>query len=216
MVSSLQLLGFALVLLAVVVVVIPNMLCFGSGISHGLRFIDWFYPWPQNHKPFLAMPSVIRSHILLNGGSLLLGLILLFPYSSPMTSSSFDTLLALYVSSLLLGSACSIIFSMRNAAHKLPGTVSFVFMALASVIPACCAAYAQWFLLSNTLARAHLVRSYAALFGAGVLFRLFAITLMPMVASQHKREAWIILIWGCWWLPSMVSDVCITPGLAVL
>ena len=81
-------------------VVIPNVLAFGSSIHNGLSFIDWFYPWPQNHKVFLAMPSLIRCHIVANGLALILGFFLVAPVIGPWgwltVTDSFSKLFAMY------------------------------------------------------------------------------------------------------------------------
>jgi hypothetical protein len=95
-----------------------------------------------------------------------------------------------YVVLLVTGSSCSLVFSARNAAHKLAGTVSFGFMAAGAVVPATAALYCATSCCHNTFpetpcdggggngdddaiaacGRAHVwfVRSFAALFGAGV------------------------------------------------
>jgi hypothetical protein len=103
------------------------------------------------------------------------------------------------------GSACSVRFSAANSAHKLAGTVSFAFMALGSVLPALMAVAAQ-IVYRHEDARKWLGKSYAALWGAGVLFRFLAVTGMPRVPPEHKREMWLVLIWVSWVGPLALAD----------
>lgn len=57
-----------------VAMVVPNVLAFGYSLPHGLRLIDWIYPWKQNHFAFKQNPTLIRSHILGNGVALLVNM----------------------------------------------------------------------------------------------------------------------------------------------
>ena len=76
--SALAYLAFSTTLVGVLAIVVPNMVAFGSSIQNGLAFIDWFYPWVQNHTAFLARTKLIRGHIVGNGASLVIGLALLW------------------------------------------------------------------------------------------------------------------------------------------
>lgn len=207
--------GWVVLVSSTVGMAVPNMVAFGLSIRQGLRLIDWFYPWPQNHKAFLSSPFLIRSHILGNGTALLCGLILLYQSHSPPASdpwaAKYPLLLSLYFCTLLSGSVCSIFFSARNAAHKPAGTVSFLFMALGCLTPASISLYYELSLLDRRWSIHWLARSCAALYGAFVLFRLFALVLMPLIPGAHKREFWFVLTWASWWLPSALCDVLLAP-----
>ena len=183
---------------------ITNIVAFAMGIKWGLRWIDWFYPWPQNHSVFLAMQAFITAHVFLNGFALLVGTVMVFPGLWP-AAVDFGLLLPIYVTSLVLGSSFSIRFSWANAAHKLAGSVSFMFMALGSIFPALMAGFAQASDRHDD-ARKWLAKSYAALWGAGVLFRVLAVIGMPRVPSEHKREMWLVLIWVSWAVPLAFAD----------
>lgn len=242
---------YIVVLVGLVCIIFPNIIAFGWSVRRGLAFIDWFYPWPQNHRAFLKHPVLIRSHVVLNGASLLLGFGLVFHEHALVEAvataatqygggyglistqpedqrdhvrESFRLLLLVYTALLVGGTTMSIRFSARNAVHRTTGTVAFGFMAAASVFPACTAVFLELFgdfasekLRAPTFARtrAHLIRSFAAQFGAGVCFRVLAVSVMGWVPNQHKREAWLILIFGSWWLPSALCDMMWVPGLGV-
>ena len=190
-------------LLLSLLMVLPNVLAFGCSFEKGLALIDWVYPWPQSHGTFRRHKGLISCHIFFNGFALILGLYLLRPYGN----SSSDLLYAIFIVSLCVGSACSICFSARNKAHKLAGIVSFGAMALASVGPACALAYARWVEGDLERARTQLTRSVISLFGAAVCFRVLAISVMPRIAQQHRRECWIVLIWASWWIPLSLYDL---------
>ena len=57
--------GWAAVAAGLVAIVVPNVLAFSWSIEAGLKFIDAFYPWPQNHSAFLRRPLQIRAHAAL-------------------------------------------------------------------------------------------------------------------------------------------------------
>jgi hypothetical protein len=199
--------GWAAVAAGLVAIVVPNVLAFSWSIEAGLKFIDAFYPWPQNHSAFLRRPLQIRAHAALNGAALVWGLALLCPLLPPWADGFFSPLaLDIYLGALVVGSVASVAFSATNAAHRLAGTLSFLFMALACVVPAASAWHALRWRGDEARARAHLVRSVAALFGAGVMFRVFAVTLMPLVPKTHSRECWLVLIWASWWIPAAAAD----------
>eukprot|EP00927_Polykrikos_kofoidii_P082752 TRINITY_DN8308_c0_g2_i1.p1 TRINITY_DN8308_c0_g2~~TRINITY_DN8308_c0_g2_i1.p1 ORF type:complete len:246 (-),score=15.56 TRINITY_DN8308_c0_g2_i1:374-1111(-) len=219
--------------LGLVTIVLPNLFCFGWSMRCGLAFIDWFYPWPQNHQAFLKHPRLIRSHVVLNGASLLLGFGLVFHEERVLGAFSwnqdkwlsFRALLVLYLSLLFLGTFFSLRFSSRNATHRATGTFAFGVMAAGAVLPACAATLAAFGSGESSRhiedeqhmrARAHLTRSFAAQFGAGVCFRILAVTAMKIIPNSHKREAWLILIFVSWWLPGAVCDALWTPGLGIL
>jgi hypothetical protein len=194
------------VALGAVAAAVTNIVAFAMGIKWGLRWIDWFYPWPQNHKVFRSMQAAITAHVFLNGFALLVGTLMVFPGLWPKPAAvDFGLLLPIYVTSLVLGSCFSIRFSWANAAHKLAGSVSFVFMALGSIFPALMASVAQASDRHDD-ARKWLAKSYAALWGAGVLFRVLAVIGMPRVPSEHKREMWLVLIWVSWAVPQAFAD----------
>jgi len=67
---------------------LPNMWAFAPGrdIRQAMRFIDFIYPYPQNHKPFLKHPSLIKVHVGMNG------LALLSVASHHLSSSQFQVL----------------------------------------------------------------------------------------------------------------------------
>jgi len=123
--------------------VLPNVLAFRS-IASGLAFIDWFYPYPQNHAHFRAHFATIRAHVLLNGAALA-AVALYFALgpaafgSRPGEAGYFDWG---YAVTLSVGSAFGVRFSARNAGHGVVGTASFACMALASVTPAWLALWA--------------------------------------------------------------------------
>ena len=188
-----------------VCMVVPNVACFLFSIDTGLLLIDWFYPWPQNHAAFIASPSLIRTHVVANGVALLTGLGMV---ALGHDHARYAWLLFAYLATLVPGSIASVVFSARNPAHKFAGTLSFVFMALGSVVPAVAALVCHTSTgCAASSTHRWVSRSVAALFGAGVLFRVFAVALMPMVAGAHKREAWLVLIWAAWWIPSIVADL---------
>ena len=87
--------------LCAVAVAVPNMVAFGMGIDSGLRWIDFFYPWPQSHSVFRAMRASITAHVFLNGFALLIGTVMVFPglWSGPVP---FELTLPIYVTSLVL------------------------------------------------------------------------------------------------------------------
>eukprot|EP00747_Dinoflagellata_sp_TGD_P221889 gnl/TRDRNA2_/TRDRNA2_93663_c0_seq1.p1 gnl/TRDRNA2_/TRDRNA2_93663_c0~~gnl/TRDRNA2_/TRDRNA2_93663_c0_seq1.p1 ORF type:complete len:235 (-),score=16.63 gnl/TRDRNA2_/TRDRNA2_93663_c0_seq1:403-1107(-) len=170
--------------------VIPNVAAFGYSMRTGLAFIDWFYPWPQNHRPFLAMPYRIRSHVFLNGAALLLGTWLLLMGSGVYESEEeIDMwgplpLSRIYVALATSGSLAAVLFSFGNVGHNRNVKAGFVGMALGTVVPAWCG---------------HFAASFAALFGAGVLFRIMALALPRFLPS--KRVAQMVAIWGSWSVP---------------
>ena len=184
--------------------VLPNVLAFGCSFDRGLALIDWIYPWSQNHATFRRHKCLISCHIFFNGFALLLGLYLLHPRGE-MESS--ELLTGIYCTSLGVGSACSIFFSTRNKSHKLAGTLSFCAMSLASCGPAYSAAHARWIEADLLRARAQLTRSVISLFGAGVCFRVLAVSVMPRIPNGSRRECWIVLIWASWWVPLFIYDL---------
>lgn len=177
---------------------VSQFLTFGISLQRGLQFIDWFYPHKQNHKPFVENPWIIRCHIYLNGIALLIGTTNLF-----YNICEQQTLISTYMCSLVLGSTVSIVFSIANQAHSISATLSFVFMALGSIVPAMVACF---ICESRYCREAYFLKSYAALFGAAVLFRVLALTFLPQV-SRNKNEAWISMIWMSWIIPYLIVDV---------
>ena len=184
--------------------VLPNAFAFGSSFDKGLALIDWIYPWPQNHTTFRRHKFLITVHIFFNGFALLLGLYLLHPGGE---TESSGLLTGIYIVCLGIGSACSICFSARNKSHKLAGTLSFVAMSIASCGPACAVAHARWVEADLFRARTQLTRSVISLFGAGVCFRVLAVSVMPKIAQGSQRDCWIVLIWASWWIPLSIYDL---------
>ena len=160
----------------------------------GLRHLRSPPPqYPQNHKPFHEQPRTILSHIIGNGLALLLGTMRLFV--------NFEGSLSAYLLLLTYGSLASVWFSSKNVAHGFAVTTSFAFMAFGSLGPAICAFMAE----DPAVSRRWFLKSYAALWGAGVFFRVLALTLMVAIKS-NKREAWICMIWMSWFVPLALAD----------
>ena len=142
----------------------------------GLRWTDYFYPWPQNHAPFLQAATTIRVHIAMSTAALAIGL-----------GGTRSDVSSEYVACLVLGCAAGLLFSFRNPSHDATVTASFAAMGLAP-----CA-----------LCLHSLQASVAALFGAGVAFRLMALALPSVLRLGviSRRSAWIAMIWISWALP---------------
>ena len=189
---------YALCALALIMVV-PNMIAFGLSMSSGLAFIDWFYPYPQNHAHFLKHSKTIQLHVMLNGIALA-GIACYFALvPATADANAHDGYFAwAFALTLSAGSLAGVRFSARNAAHGVVGTVSFAFMALASVVPAWLAALGG---TDDAARRRWLARSFAALFGAGVFFRVLALTFMKWTPKKERQAAWIAIIWMSWVLP---------------
>ena len=190
---------YALCALALIMVV-PNMIAFGRSMSSGLAFIDWFYPYPQNHAHFRRHAHTITVHVMLNGIALA-GIacnFVLVPATANANAHDGYFIIWMYALVLSAGSLAGVRFSARNAAHGVVGTVSFAFMALASVVPAWLAALGA---TDAAARRRWLARSFAALFGAGVFFRVLALTFMKWTPKRERKAAWIAIIWMSWVLP---------------
>ena len=150
--------GAAAAFLALLVA-IPSIVAFTS-IDRGLQLAVWFYPYKQTHTAFRQHPAWIQSHVLFSGVALTLAVLL-----HPVTPWSPEG--GCYLAFLLLGSVCAVRFSALNAAHSTVVTASFSVLAASSCLPALLA-------LNAAYPERWLMRSYAALFGAGVVFRAMA------------------------------------------
>lgn len=205
--------------LLAIVLGVANMAAFTS-IKRGLSFIDWFYPWKQNHAAFKAQPRRIQGHIFSNGAALLIGTYALIGArgadGSSFRASLDDPLYVAFLGTLFVGCVTSIQFSVHNPAHNMVSTTSFAFMAAGACVPALGSLYAAGVLGDDALAHAHMIRSYASMWGAFVGLRLLGLVWMPMVPPAQKHAAWIALIWASWWIPSAICDLLFVPGLSLL
>ena len=174
------------------IVVSANIVAFSVG--RGMDLIDYIYPYPQNHKPFKDNPATIVVHVLGNGSALLIGLAFV---------GGAETWFYAYLSSVTVGTLAGVAFSVQNPAHGAAATGSFAAMGAASLLPAWLAAQS-----AGPERTRQVLRSVAALWGAGVLFRVLALYALPKVKSGSERKlCWIAIIWASWWIPLQVVEV---------
>ena len=177
--------GAAAAFLALLVA-IPSIVAFTS-IDRGLQLAVWFYPYKQTHTAFRQHPAWIQSHVLFSGVALTLAVLL-----HPVTPWSPEG--GCYLAFLLLGSVCAVRFSALNAAHSTVVTASFSVLAASSCLPALLA-------LNAAYPERWLMRSYAALFGAGVVFRAMALldfrAMALLVPLRHTWASWVLPLALC-------------------
>ena len=110
----------------------------------------------------------------------------------------------LYFMLLVGGSIAGVAFSVTNPAHDHSVSFSFFCMAMGSIVPAALA----WHAAMYGAMRAHghyLAVSFAALFGAAVVFRLMA-RMMVLVPPRRKNDSWKAVIWASWLLPALLCQ----------
>ena len=154
--------------------------------------------FPRSQLSFFMYKALIKTHVALNGSALVMVALL---HSVTLPLSWWPVCTAAYCTLLALGTLAGVAFSVRNPAHDAFITLSFFCMGLGSLLPGLLALGS---LMQGAMSSHghYLALSFAALFGAGFLFRAMA-RLMLLVPPRRKKLAWTAIIWTSWLFPTL-------------
>ncbi len=184
-----------------------NLIAFSVSTDAAFTLLNIIYPNQQDPTHYLKNPTPIRIHIYLNALSLIIG-VFQFLNRTPVLVHKY--LGYCYVTLLTIGSVGAIQFALGREFGTDGGFAaqfSFTWMAIASVLPALIGTFQIVFLNDVLAHKKWMHRSYACLFGSGVLFRVLANTYLPLAPSHSVYPAWIAMIWLSWVAPMIVMEI---------
>jgi len=173
----------------------------------GFYILKFIYTAEQDKEPFLKAPNSIHIHIYFNATALLCGILQLNERLKKWDISLHRTLGWIYFCCTNIGAIAAIIFATSRTYgddNGFAGSVSFLFMALASVIP--CNTGVYYIVIENkpNKHRDWMLRSFASMFGASFLFRVLSRLYLPLAPKFYT--AWISLIWMSWVIPLWIIE----------
>jgi uncharacterized membrane protein len=199
-----------LVLLSISITFIPLLILFLHSIDAGFYIVDRMYPQLQSRTGFIIYSKFIYSHMYLNGVALFTGIFQFNQFVRKKSELLHRIVGFVYMLTVTLGSIAAIMYA-RNQSYGgeqedggSAGVLSFIWMAIGSVLPGYAGFYYIVFRNDITRHKEWMLRSYACLFGSGVLFRVLANVYLPYMPKQYP--AWIAMIWMSWVIPLLCIE----------
>lgn len=202
---------------------LPQLVAFLFGIDSGFDVVDRIYPQPQPREPFRQHPYLIYTHMYLNAAALFSSIVqmsLLMTNTAkgrnrnyrPAGSMGHMVLGWLYFISLSLGTPAALAYAWQQSYGSdggLGASVGFTGIAMGSAIFAWLAVWCLFVKQDRAEHSLWMTRSFAAVLGSSVFFRVLANTFLVWIArrSTDIYPGWVAMIWMSWLIPLTSFEV---------